>query len=175
MPSPISKGIDPMTPDRPTLEEMAASCERIALTHDACFRLLARGSAQEKASAELLAREAACLRAAATALRSPVAPVAWMPIESAPKDRTPRTVFVPVEDAIGYVTFARWKEEYGDGHTEPVMQAGWRDPNWDVIRPTHWLPLPPPPAREIADGRGKEATVTRRTGRLGMWHSGMSR
>lgn len=56
----------------------------------------------------------------------------WLPIESAPKDGTP----ILTAEGFGHqrsVTLNRWKD-YGDLSM------------WDFGDPTHWRPLPAPPA-----------------------------
>ncbi len=64
----------------------------------------------------------------------------WAPITTAPQDGAP---------ILGYVQFARGGQ---------VMQVSWNKGlgEWTastpsrVVRPTHWMPLPKPPAREAA-------------------------
>jgi hypothetical protein len=81
---------------------------------------------------------------------------AWRPIESAPKDGT--TVFVHVPGESRYPTAAQFssreyfEEQYG---APEYMDEGWywafgypSDFHEDTIEPTHWQPLPPPPAKE---------------------------
>lgn len=63
----------------------------------------------------------------------------WRAIDSAPKDGT--RVLVASHDFI--VTAEFWVYE-GTGL--------WRDDNGESLpQPTHWMPLPPPPARVAAD------------------------
>lgn len=79
----------------------------------------------------------------------------WQPIETAPKDRSPIIIAVPTKDRdafiVGEAYFdpdARDSSEgdwwwagsgYGDYHGGPISQLN----HW---LPTHWQPLPTPPA-----------------------------
>lgn len=68
----------------------------------------------------------------------------WLPIESAPKDGTPLMVWVAEDDAVGTHCLA------------PISITNdgwwWDDSTGDQIRrilsATHWMPLPPPPAKD---------------------------
>lgn len=66
----------------------------------------------------------------------------WQPIETAPKDGTRLLAFVAELEAVDFI---QWQERHGS----PV---GWRDSFIRVYRdndaggPTHWMPLPKPPA-----------------------------
>ena len=77
----------------------------------------------------------------------------WKPIESAPKDGTEVFLYVPGESlyptAGRYDTPEHFEREYGD---RDYAEEGWRwsygyptDFHEEVIRPTHWMPLPTPP------------------------------
>ena len=77
----------------------------------------------------------------------------WQPIETAPKDGTKVLVYVPSDSiyptAAQYVSPEYFEREYGD---RDYMEAGWRwafgypsDFHEEVVEPTHWMPLPPPP------------------------------
>lgn len=58
----------------------------------------------------------------------------WQPIETAPKDTTEVIVMIrPKVIRLGWY-FA-----------PSSMTFGWRDENNRSIKPTHWMPLPPPP------------------------------
>ena len=57
----------------------------------------------------------------------------WMPIESAPRDGTSVLAVDQLENVAILFFDRRWRESYG-----------FNDPVW---RPTHWLPLPTPPAQ----------------------------
>ena len=71
-----------------------------------------------------------------TAVRQPAAAEGWLPIESA-----------PVECLVGYLAGERlyWAEA---GHRgKGVMSKCWYTPNGRALgEPTHWAPLPAPPA-----------------------------
>jgi hypothetical protein len=59
----------------------------------------------------------------------------WQSIDTAPKDST---LFIGYEDGCG-VKITYWDDYYGvrDGGFRIFASHGWR--------PTHWMPLPPPP------------------------------
>ena len=62
----------------------------------------------------------------------------WQPIETAPKDRRSRLVWVPGNQCIYCVS-------WGDHDERPgwyVFGGGWRSM---VQEATHWMPLPEPP------------------------------
>lgn len=61
----------------------------------------------------------------------------WQPIETAPKDGT---VLLGYENKAGVEMFTfRWCE-----HRGWISEIPWGD--WDRVDPTHWMPLPEPPA-----------------------------
>jgi hypothetical protein len=68
----------------------------------------------------------------------------WQPIESAPKDGTRIDVFAEGR---------RWPDSYWSGGPK---RGCWWAPNWDYdgmdgptcLAPTHWMPIPPPPAAD---------------------------
>jgi len=60
-----------------------------------------------------------------------VLPVAWQPIETAPKDGTP--VLVADGSWVGVLAWDRYAN-------------GWVNDEMDSASPTHWRPLPKPPA-----------------------------
>jgi len=82
----------------------------------------------------------------------------WQPIETAPKDGTPIILFG------GRVTAGHWEAErwpvsaeyhgstgeyLGQFETGECIEAWWysEDGGFDSeSQPTHWMPLPPPPA-----------------------------
>ena len=94
----------------------------------------------------------------------------WQPIDTAPQGKTvlvygevpgfryPRTVrasyyaqhTLAVADGYGGED---WAEEGPDG--DSYMPAGWYEESHAeeapavVVRPTHWMPLPPPPSTDI--------------------------
>lgn len=67
----------------------------------------------------------------------------WQPIETAPKDGT----------AI-LLACATWAHTVHLGRPVPIKVGGWNAEagGWQIFgaswRPTHWQPLPPPPAQE---------------------------
>ena len=67
----------------------------------------------------------------------------WQPIATAPRDGTRILVLAPDLGGISYYGVAQWAEK---DEWRPETVAGWF---WSyATRPTHWMPLPPPPARE---------------------------
>jgi len=69
----------------------------------------------------------------------PAMPHQWQPIETAPKDGTV-ILIAEFTRPVWSVVSAKWCKE-------------WHEPSWDTIskhclynNPTHWMPLPPPPA-----------------------------
>ena len=73
----------------------------------------------------------------------------WRPIESAPKDGTPFDVWakrwICASDTFTFMRFTdcRWRERDAmGGRVKEIVgiSDGWH--------PTHWMPHPPPPARE---------------------------
>ena len=75
----------------------------------------------------------------------------WQPIETAPKDGTPVLVFCPEfpaehsRNVAPRVMEARWNNPGMD-----PRNGAWGDPVYDEwnCEPTHWMPLPAPPAKE---------------------------
>jgi Protein of unknown function (DUF551) len=72
----------------------------------------------------------------------------WRTIESAPKDGTLVLLFVP-GSRILEIVFGRWDTM---GNEDWLMDMGESAAPID-IPVTHWQPLPPPPARDTAEGR----------------------
>jgi hypothetical protein len=71
----------------------------------------------------------------------------WQPIETAPKDGT-------------FIILARFNEGFaeevsgGDWNQYPKLgQHGLNGFEAWITSPTHWMPIPPPPARQSEDGR----------------------
>jgi len=61
----------------------------------------------------------------------------WQPIETAPKDGTRFMAYEEADEAKFYPCW--WQEDFG-------YWEGWQNV-WDSEpNPTHWMPLPPPPA-----------------------------
>ena len=70
----------------------------------------------------------------------PLIPVAWQPIETAPKDYTEILCFDPSQ-GVGIVNFEpRAVEPFWNADVCDLMPGGFA---W---HPTHWQPLPAPPA-----------------------------
>ena len=79
----------------------------------------------------------------------------WQPIETAPKDGTD---FLAYSDACNVYGVAYWNTFHHAGYL--VCNDSARD----FFNPTHWMPLPPPPAnallsRKAADTAGKDETT----------------
>lgn len=85
-------------------------------------------------------REAAA--ALATALQSISGAEGWQPIESAPKDGTLLIGFVPNSALYEVIFIRRWPDDDFWMH-DMANEAVAMD-----VEPTHWMPLPPPPAAE---------------------------
>lgn len=87
----------------------------------------------------------------------------WQPIESAPKDGTPVDLWCANSEFPNRVTDAQWRKPTesewfvhgGDGMK--TADAQWLDPlGWPMTgddAPTHWQPLPPPPAASDREER----------------------
>lgn len=83
----------------------------------------------------------------------------WQPIETAPSDGTKVFLWLPeIEDyqrARRIESFRRcqnssWENEYGNGPAYNVNarvnpRHGYKEATWEPIKPSHWMPLPPPP------------------------------
>jgi len=78
--------------------------------------------------------------------------VAWRPIETAPKDG----MWVALWSADGGVTAGFWGPTYFDSDHAWIRYHHRSDFDEVIPRPTHWLPLPEPPAIESALALGKE-------------------
>ncbi len=63
----------------------------------------------------------------------------WQPIETAPKDGTEILTFQPRLSYRGFFVVVRFDAEMWGG------DGGWSDGEYHY-RPTHWMPLPDPPA-----------------------------
>ena len=90
----------------------------------------------------------------------------WQPIETAPRDGTPIQVKIPGHGSDNVVA---WFDDLMDSDGQSCGGWHWMEDNeppdcwtdgicWasnadDVasVQPTHWMPLPPPPAQE--DGK----------------------
>jgi hypothetical protein len=63
----------------------------------------------------------------------------WQPIETAPRDGTMVLVYDPHEDGIWQVTTDFY------ANSKATRSYGW------LGKPSHWMPLPPPPATTDAE------------------------
>ena len=85
----------------------------------------------------------------------------WQPIETAPKDGSILigASFGSLGD-LEWVSDIRWLTTCDvaelDGLAEPEewTEPGWYSSNDDEFFPTHWRPLPEPPARTALEGEG---------------------
>ena len=83
--------------------------------------------------------ERLCIRACADDLAAALAETGWRPIDTAPRTGKPLLGFVPsYYQGSGGICVIVWDE--GDGE--------WWDNQAFKTEPTHWMPLPPPPAEE---------------------------
>ncbi len=81
-------------------------------------------------------------------------PSGWMPIETAPKDGT-----LIVLGARNGVWLGKYLPLYGSGY-KPENPWSSMLLNHDHMaerytRPTHWMPLPPPPTTSAGSGKGE--------------------
>ncbi len=78
----------------------------------------------------------------------------WQLIETAPKDKSAVIVAVPTKDRDGFIV----GEAYFDPETNSDGDWWWAGTDWSDYHggpmseinhhlPTHWMPLPPPPAQ----------------------------
>ena len=74
---------------------------------------------------------------------------AWQPIETAPKDG--RDLLVFEGSGMCVANWDDWKQRNG-------QTAGWRDGQCYPVNPTHWMPLPQPPANDNPKASSPEAT-----------------
>lgn len=66
----------------------------------------------------------------------------WQPIETAPKNE----MLIGWCGAIGFIRWDEMMPDFGpnDELDEPTYGM-WRNHEYEVKRPTHWMPLPDPP------------------------------
>lgn len=66
----------------------------------------------------------------------------WQPIETAPKDGTPVLVFVPRDRFVAVMQYKPRHngDKIGGDWAEDLGEQFWR------FTPSHWMPLPEPPA-----------------------------
>jgi hypothetical protein len=88
--------------------------------------------------------------------------VGWQPIETAPKDGTPVLAFGFTAGEINgpgdceAIEVATYEGPGGDWPGFDWSIAGDAYANW--IAPTHWMPLPPPPAASVSMGTSRKAS-----------------
>lgn len=78
----------------------------------------------------------------------------WQPIETAPRDNTMLLLlkFTNEEDYDGQISVGLWTNRYGGTvANDDEIWADWcvgldDEGAWTELRPTHWMPLPMPPA-----------------------------
>lgn len=73
----------------------------------------------------------------------------WQPIETAPKDGTHVLLWFEWHDlpVVGDFRYGRWWSVHSLGGNLPRPNGmDWEE----VMRPTHWMPLPLPPATEAS-------------------------
>lgn len=131
--------------------ELVELAERPEFTVDEALRIADQNAdSYEKVASvsRTLAAEVRRLRALASRAGG------WLPIDSAPRDGTQVFVYAPGETlfptAAEYKSSAYFAKEYGDAG---YMDEGWywsygypNDMHEETITPTHWQPLPEPPA-----------------------------
>jgi hypothetical protein len=71
----------------------------------------------------------------------------WKPIESAPKDGTLILLYCP-DDEPCIVVGNYYRDEEMDGEWWLYADELLTDACPEGAKPTHWMPLPPPPDRE---------------------------
>lgn len=70
----------------------------------------------------------------------------WQPIESAPKDGTQ---FVMLDNAVKTATVGHWMADVAWINEGALAGQALAKPCWfPLATPTHWMPLPPPPAEQ---------------------------
>ena len=78
----------------------------------------------------------------------------WQPIETAPKDGTWIMLFSPCEE-FPTSDVTHWIAKYG--YFDNSFEPGWIDQEDALVmkehEPTHWMPLPPPPADMKEEGQ----------------------
>jgi len=90
---------------------------------------------------------------ALTSLQPSVSEMRWQPIESAPKDGRALLLYDPEhddsDDGFGHALDGHWADTTGPGVGE-WQAAVWCNSctEWHTkaVNPTHWMPLPNPPA-----------------------------
>jgi hypothetical protein len=74
----------------------------------------------------------------------------WQKIETAPKDGT--AILLYCGDGRDRVSTAYWSKNSGYGNGPPdwqlCMPGGYAETDDLPVKPTHWMPLPPPPIDE---------------------------
>jgi hypothetical protein len=108
---------------------------------------MAYGLRRPQAEKTRCANELKMALRAALAAAQPVAP-GGLPIETAL--RKPAFVLVGHEEE-GWVEQARWDGERREWWS---VNTDWTDAHGSALHPTHWMPLPPPPAATQAQDKG---------------------
>lgn len=114
-------------------------------------------------------RDKAAIRAITKALSSSVPEQdSWRDVETAPKDGTPVLITNPVR---GGVWVAKFSERYQSGMRPEnpwfslMLNTWWHEHQYASMIPTHWMPLPPPPAvsglQDSQQGSGSGASASR--------------
>jgi hypothetical protein len=110
------------------------------------YSLLARAEAAE----QLAEAAASQLRAAVDAYERAEGKLAWRPIETAPKDGTHILLSAP-----GRVTCGEWIVPNGPDWDDEPLWGSWDGNFSEENPPTHWQPLPAPPAILAPDTSGE--------------------
>lgn len=94
----------------------------------------------------------------------------WQPIETAPRDGTPIDVWVEAADPAlrSRITDVEWRRPTDSewwvhgGDTIETDEATWHDcfgPLGRIEQPTHWMPLPNPPASPTPQSDSQQANA----------------
>jgi hypothetical protein len=68
----------------------------------------------------------------------------WQPIDTAPKDGTR---ILLVGHRVREIDIGHWGNGYYLGRKQGYRQTWVTNPG-NMVRPTHWMPLPPPPEQQ---------------------------
>jgi hypothetical protein len=131
-----------MTTDKlPTEAMIEAGCEAMAKVHSA---MRDRNLSDEPECMDDFDEGDVCreIYLAMEAVRPPVGE-GWQPIETAPKDE--RYILVCGPEGVDV---ACWDSHWGDGAWLRYQTAEYDNNDANVASPTHWMPLPEPPAMQ---------------------------